>query len=499
MQARDMVKAPGGFGGQDRVDEILKQKWAWLLDGIEEDWDRRNLARLFENQMNHLRDEVRKSGIISEATTKAAVPDYVKFIFPLVRRVWASLFANGLVSVQPMSAPIGGIFFFEYKYGTTKGSVTAGQNMIQNFDRFYSSERVYHELVDTGDGATANYTGTLDWFPVVPKDNFGRAGLEFTTVDVSDNVLRIYDADGSGTLAGDTGGASTVTYASGDFNITFSANVKNLTPIYANYWFSMEAASANVPEVNVEISLEPVQAWSRKLKALWSSEAADDMRAMLGLDIESELVGGLASEIGLEIDREIIQDLYVAADAGTNKDTFDATVPPGRSPVEHYSGILTKLDKIATEIHTRTKRGPGNFIVCAPDVSTVISALSRHGDFKGVFSQTDPVQGIGTGGRPGFPLPNAPQGYGIFEAGTLQNRWRVIVDPYFESGKAVVGLKGSTFLDSGYAYAPYVGLQITSTWLDPGNFQARKGLRTRYATKLMNSNFYGALEVNNTP
>ena len=255
--------------------------------------------------------------------------------------------------------------------------------------------------------------------------------------------------------------------------------------------------------MNIEISLQPVQAWSRKIKALWSAESADDLRAMLGMDIEGELVGGLASEVALEIDREIVMDLYQAAADGTNTDSFDALVPAGRSPVEHYSGIITKFDKLATEIHTRTKRGPGNFIVCAPNVNTVISALSRHGDFRGVLdAATVPMQaspGMGTGGRPEFPLPQAPSGYGIYTSGTLQNRWRVIVDPYFPSGKALVGMKGTTFLDSGYTYAPYVPLQVTSTFLDPNNFQARKGLRTRYATKLLNSNFYGLLNVTNTP
>jgi hypothetical protein len=162
---------------------------------------------------------------------------------------------------------------------------------------------------------------------------------------------------------------------------------------------------------------------------------------------------------------------------------------------------MTKLDKIATAIHTSTKRGPGNWVVCAPDVNTVFSALSRHGDFKGVYDQNpiQPAVGYGTGGRPNFPLPQAPSGYGIYTSGTLQNRWRIIVDPYFPAGKAVVGLKGPSFLDSGYAYAPYQPLQVTSTFLDPANFQARKGLRTRYATKLLNSNFYGLLTVSNTP
>lgn len=500
MEARAMLlENSQGHVYHDAVAQLLENKWGWIMEDIHDKWERRVMARICENEMNHLKEQTRNKGFMMEATAASAIPDYVKFVFPLIRRVWANLFANGLVSVQPMSAPIGGVFFWEYKYGTTKGTITAGDNMIENFDRFYSSERVWNEVVGTGTGAVANFTGTVDWFPVKPYDTFGQAGIEFTTL-VGGVAKRIYDGDGSGTLTGDTGAASTVTYSTGDFDVTFDGNADSGIPVYANYFFAMESASANVPEMNIDISLQPVQAWSRKIKALWSAESADDLRAMLGMDIEGELVGGLASEVALEIDREIIHDLDVAASATSNVDTFDATVPPGTSPVEHYSGIMTKFDKIATEIHRLTKRGPGNWIVCATDVATVISALSRHGDFKGVFDQAPHIEpGMGTGGRPNFPLPAAPNGYGVYAAGTLQNRWRVIVDPYMTAGSAVVGLKGASFLDSGYAYAPYVPLQVTSTFLDPANFQARKGLRTRYATKLLNSNFYGKLTVSNTP
>lgn len=294
MEARQMLAASGqGHIGNDAVARFLERKWGFMLEGIDANkyptdwkWQRRCMAQLFENQMAHLHAESRKSPLLMEATTQAAIPDYVKFVFPLVRRVWANLIANGLVSLQPMSAPIGGVFFWEYKYGTTKGTITAGDNMIQNFDRFYSSERVWNEVVGTGNGSTANFTGTLDWSPVKPFDNFGQSGIEFTSV-AGGTAKRIYDGDGSGTLTGDTGGASTVTYATGAFDITYDANIDNNVDVLANYFFNMESATANVPEVNIEVSLQPVQAWSRKIKSLWSAESADDLRAMLGMDIES--------------------------------------------------------------------------------------------------------------------------------------------------------------------------------------------------------------------
>lgn len=506
MEARAMLAASGqGHVGNDAVAKFLERKWGFMLEGIDASkyldwkWQRRCLAQIMENQMAHLHFEARKSPYLMEASTQAAIPDYVKFVFPLVRRVWANLIANGLVSIQPMSAPIGGVFFWEYKYGTTKGTITAGDNMIQNFDRFYSSERVWNEVVGTGAGT--NFAGTLDFAPVKPFDSFGQSGIEFVSV-ASGVAKRIFDGDGTGTLQGDiTGTPSTITYSTGVFDITYDASIDASQDVLANYFFNMESASANVPEVNVEISLQPVQAWSRKIKTLWSAESADDLRAMLGMDIESELVGGVASEMTLEIDREIIHDLREAADAGTNKDSFDALVPAGRTPVDHYRQILTKLDKLSTEIQKRTKRGPANWIVCATDVKPILSAMAQHGDFRVAYDvNTAPIApGMGTGGRPGFPQVPGPQGYGIFEAGTLQDRWRVFVDPFFPTGKALLGLKGTTFLDAGYTYAPYVPMQVTSTFLDPNNFQARKGIRTRYATKLLNADFYGLLNVTNSP
>lgn len=498
MDAREMLGDENFMLSEGTIldDDVSRQligKWGELIgEDVTDPWMRRCTAILFENEMNHI-NRLKKRMMLAESTLSGNVPDLVKFIFPLIRKVWPNLIANGLCSIQPMTSPIGGIFYWDYKYGTTKGSVTAGDTMIENFDKWYSSEYVENESI--GAGPAAAFAGNLNWSPVKPY-SMGQVGVEFIGLDAGLNQLRIYDPDGSGTLTGDTGAGSTVTYSNGAYNITFSANV---TAVVANYYYAMEGVAANVPEVNVDIELEPVKAQSRKLKVLWSSEAADDMRAVLNMDIEPELTSGVASEISLGIDRELIAAMY--GSGTTNLESWDAAVPPGVNQVDHYRNITTVLGKVSGEINRRTHRGPGNFLILGPSVQPIMEALYTHGDLKGIY--TDPggmaSPGQGTTGRPQFPMPAAPQGYGVYVMGMLQAKWTVIVDPYFPAGKILVGLKGPMFPDSGLVYAPYVALEMTSAFLDPADFTLRKGMRTRYAKKLTNANFYGIVTVTNLP
>lgn len=497
-EARDFLNEDARENAEGTIldeekNNMLQRRWGQMIESSWDPWTRRCMAQLYENEYNHLGSL--KRAVLAESTVAGSIPDLVKFVFPVIRRVWSNLLSNSLFSIQPMNNPIGGIFFWEYQYGTTKGTITAGQNMVENFDRFYSSEYVHEEVVGAGPGT--NFTGTASWIPVKAY-GLGQVGIEFNATAVSDgSAKRIYDADGTGVLAGDvaTPTGSTITLSSGVYDITFDESVTGVT---ANYFFNMEAVSGNVPQVNVSITLEAVKAISRKLKVIWSSEAADDMRAVLNMDIESELTSGVASEIALGIDREMIMAAY--GSGTTNTATFDAAVPPGRNMVDHFRNITTVVEKVSGEINTRTHRGPGNFIIIGPSIQPIFGALATHGDFVRVLQNQDhPAQGQGVTGRPAFPLPQAPQGYGVYPMGFLQSKWIVIVDPYFPSGKMLVGLKGTLFADSGLVYAPYVPLQMTSTFLDPADFTLRKGMRTRYTKKLVNSNFFGVITVSNLP
>lgn len=494
MQARDMLGDQEFLAEatilNDNRDHLLQQKWAEMLEGINDPWMRRCTAQILENEMVHMTFASKR---LQESSMSQNIPDLVKFIFPLIRKVWPNLIANGLCSLQPMNSPIGGIFFWDYKYGTTKGKITAGMKMIENFDENYSSEYVDSEVV--GAGPAANFVGALAWSPVKAW-GLGQMGIEF--IGYAGAVMkRIYDADGTGTLIGNIGAPSTVVYANGNYNITFDVPVTN---VIANYFYNMEGVANNVPEVNVDIQLEAVKAYSRKLKYLWSSEIQDDMQAILGMNIEPEMSAGVANEIQLGIDREMIMAMY--SSGTTNTESWDAAVPPGRNQVDHYRNITTVLGKVSGEINKRLKRGPGNFIVMGPSVQPIFEALYTHGDLKGIYQPdagTHQGQGRGTTGRSAFPLPAAPSGYGVYVMGMLQAKWTVIVDPFFPTGKILVGLKGPAFPDAGLVYAPYVPLEMTGAFLDPADFTLRKGMRTRYTKKLVNNNFYGVVTVSNLP
>lgn len=171
-----------------------------------------------------------------------------------------------------MTAPVGGIFYFDLKYGTTKGTVTQGNLLVRDFNRFYSSETIDAELIGTGDGATKTFTSALDFLPA-----------RVSSVTVTAGSVTGTD-DGAGNIVG-TGITGTVDYTGGAISVTFTAapaGAPNPTPINVSYQYNMEA-NTNVPQINIDISLQEVRAKTRKLKALWSSEAADDLKAFHGI------------------------------------------------------------------------------------------------------------------------------------------------------------------------------------------------------------------------
>jgi len=460
----------------------LRKKWDKLLKGVRNEHTANSMAILYENQANHMQS-------LKENTDTGNVGSYLKFVFPLLRRVWPNLIANEIVSVQPMTAPIGGVFYFDLKYGSTKGKVTAGDTLVKDFNRYYSSEIIDEEIVGAGDGIAVSFTSTLDYVPVRPLSVTVSATIGGNIYTATDN--------GSGVLAGTgpTGAiAGTVNYVTGAVSVTYNAAdpADAATNVVAKYNYNMEA-NTNIPQVNIDIQLVEVKATSRKLKALWSSEAAEDLKAFHGIDAESEIVAGVAADISLELDREIIQDLYEAS--SLYPVTFDLTTIPTATPeLFHIRSLITVLTRCSNQIHKDTLRGPANWIVTGPDVSALLEQLSTHGDFRPVFSDMsgDKIE--------------QPHTFGVYKTGTLSSKWIVYKDPFFPVtnpgsgagvGELLMGYKGQSFVDAGYVWAPYVPLQVTQSFLDPADFVIRKGMRTRYAKKLLRSEFYKRVRVIN--
>lgn len=431
------------------------------------------LAQLYENQLSELK-QFKEKHMIGEDTTTVNTAPFIKYTFPLLRRVWPSLIAPEIVSIQPMNAPVGAVFYFELKYGSTKGRVTAGDKLVKDFNRSYSSEFVDGESLTNSSGniwVGKGAANVLAFTPVKPN-----------TVTITAGANVAVD-NGLGVLSGTGISAGTINYTTGALSVTFTSSVSG-TPPLVTYQYNMEG-NAEVPDVFIDIALVAVTAKSRKLKALWSSEASDDLKALHGVDAEQELVAGLGSELALEIDREIIEDIRLG---NTGASTSYSLAPvSGQRELDTIRGILTPITLIANQIGKNTLRGPANWMVMSYDLAAYVEQLSTDGFFRPIFA----------GNTDAFSSAEAPQTWGMMKMGTIQSRYVAYKDPYLTPNQLVLGYKGNSFIDAGYVWAPYVPLQVTATFLDPNDFRFRKGMRTRYAKLLARSEFYGLLTVNN--
>ena len=243
-----------------------------------------------------------------------------------------------------------------------------------------------------------------------------------------------------------------------------------------------------IPEINIKVDSIAVTANTRKLKAKWTPELGQDLNAYHNLDAEVELTSILSEQIALEIDREIVSDLVNLATAGTlywsrspgmflNRETGleigQASAAPDFTGTvsEWYETLLETINDVSARIHRKTLRGGANFIVCSPEVASIL-------EFTAGFRAAVTVgEDRGTAGA--------------VRTGTLSKKLDVYVDPYFPRQVILVGRRGGSFLESGYVYAPYVPLQVTPTIFGVEDFVPRKGVMTRYAKKMVRADMYG--------
>ena len=262
--------------------------------------------------------------------------------------------------------------------------------------------------------------------------------------------------------------------------------------------FAIDAPSPAIPEIDIKIESVAVTAVTRKLRAKWSPELAQDLNAYHSLDAEVELTQILSEQIALELDREILNDLLTQASGANlywsrapgkfvNKETGAevlksdtlAAGPAFTGTVrEWYETLIETVIDVANQIHRKTLRGSANFIVVGPDVATILeSSVLYRPDYS--------LDGSGQVGN--------PMSLGAEKVGTLSNRFTVYKDPYFPRNKVLVGYKGGSYLETGYVYAPYVPLIVTPTIFAPEDFTPRKGVMTRYGKKMVRSDFYGTV------
>ena len=245
-------------------------------------------------------------------------------------------------------------------------------------------------------------------------------------------------------------------------------------------------------EINIRVDSLAITARTRKLKASWSPELGQDLNAYHNLDAEVELTSILSEQIGLEIDQEILRDLVMGATAGTlywsrrpglfvnrstGADITSATAPPDFTGTvsEWYETLVETINDVSADIHRKTLRGGANFLVCSPEVANILEFTSG---FRASITADDDRGTVGAQ-----------------QSGSINKKWDVYVDPYFPRNVILVGRKGSSFLESGYVYAPYVPLQVTPTIFNADDFTPRKGVMTRYGKKMVRPDLYGLVVV----
>ena len=513
----------------------LKSKWeaTGLLEGLKER-EQSQIAVLLENQAKQLLDEATATG------TSAGSEEWSGVALPLVRRIFGEIAAKEFVSVQPMNLPSGLIFYLDFKYGTAVAGATKfnGQSLFGgagtsafdgDFGRtksavngLYGEGRYSYTINDKSiEVVAANaVTSSATWADVnydsalsasaaygslkkvtIAKSNISTAAdfdavrsfhfssSAYTSSDafypahtevVGSNI--VFYANYSGTAAGATANATTVKYSLAPTSITrgdFEDGVSNNA-------ITEPATDLGIPEVDLELRSEAIVAKTRKLKAVWTPELAQDLNAYHSIDAEAELTSMLSEYISLEIDLEILDMLKSNAltteywSATIGEEYNGSTWSAGNNSLAYqkntwFQTLGVKLNKVSNKIHQLTLRGGANFIVASPDVCTILESI------------------------PGFSV-NADKdatsfAAGVSQVGSLASRYTVYKNPYMTSNEILLGFKGSNFLETGAVYAPYVPLIMTPLVYDPSNFTPRRGVMTRYAKKMVRPEFYGKIYV----
>ena len=424
------------------ISEALQSKWKPVLEHTElpeiaDPYRKAVTTILLENQQQYLREDGGaniSAGLDGPGTSNIAKWDPI--LISLVRRAMPNLIAYDVCGVQPMSGPTGLIFALRSRYDTQFGNEALFQESNSRF-----SGKAATGLTGSGYGQTANFGGV--------------------TATDSDPFY-----NGLGSTAGDFG----MLASGGDPFIGTAMSTNSGESL--GYPNGSQAAGSQFAQMAFSIEKTTVTAQTRALKAEYTMELAQDLKAIHGLDAETELANILSSEILAEINREVVRRIYVSAKLGARSGltqttgVFDLNVDSnGRWSVEKFKGLLFQMERECNAIAKETRRGKGNFVLCSADVA---SALSMAGvlDYAPALSTNLNVDDTGN----------------TF-AGVLNGRLRVYIDPYSSQTATheffCVGYKGSSPYDAGLFYCPYVPLQMVRA-VGENSFQPKIGFKTRY-------------------
>jgi hypothetical protein len=322
---------------------------------------------------------------------------------------------------------------------------------------------------------------------------------QFTSYNYSQNAIYFY-------FTGSTANVSALTTASAlpavqvDYNKATQMSPYNVGDFEAGNAFAVPNAESSteivIPEINIQMQSQAIVAKTKKLKAVWTPEFAQDLNAYQALDAEAEVTNIMSEYISLEIDLEILDMLIEDAAAGTEYWTalnngvynpatglfdFPATTASQtgffNTQGQWFQTLGTKMQKLSNKIHQLTLRGGANFLVCSPTVATILESI------PGFASNSD-----GSADKMEYA-------FGVQKAGQMNSRYTVYKNPYMQENTILMGFRGSQFLEAGAVFAPYIPLIMTPLIYDPETFTPRKGLLTRYAKKMLRPEFYGKIYV----
>jgi hypothetical protein len=380
---------------------------------------------------------------------------------------------------------------------TTIGALTEAEKKAVRFDpdvlALASTVAINQFTAEISSSANLNedMLGAID-VDVDPTDNVVR---RLTSISGTGNVktLTFIVTAADGSVATSAGDVDVVTYPFADSFTSADAlgGVRgSALPLELATDVADESATGAdiIPEIDIKVDSVAVTAVTKKLKAKWSPELGQDLNAYHNLDAEVELTSILSEQIALEIDREIVNDLIKGATAATyywsrspglfvNRETglelgATAAAPDFTGTVsEWYETLIETINDVSAQIHRKTLRGGANFVVTSPEVANIM-------EFTAGF-------------RANVTADSDRGDIGAVNVGSLSKKFDVYVDPYFPRNVVLVGRKGSSFLESGFVYAPYVPLQVTPTIFGVEDFVPRKGVMTRYGKKMVRPDMYG--------
>jgi hypothetical protein len=519
MNVQSLLESANPWTDRQNEASRLVKKWekTGLLKNLTSETDRNNMSVILENQARSLVNEANVTGGTTSMSGGAG-ENWAGVALPLVRRVFGEIVAKEFVSVQPMSLPSGLVFYLDFKYASGVNANTSlygnqadNHPNVKNLDvagGLYGVGKFGYSVNTTSSGATGTTgSATLADFNYDSAVSASQAALgAVKTVTVPTSSLPEFDAvavrsftvSGSGVVDANVLQEFTV-LTGGNIKFVIAGNVPAVNGAVVVSYSKQPSVNTRgdfedingtlaIPSIDIKLKSESIIAKTRKLKAQWTPEFAQDLNAYHSVDAEAEITSMISNYIAMEVDMELLDMLIeTAATTGywsaVNNEAWNgsafATLSGGNAFYNTqgawFQTLGTVLQQVSNKIHQKTLRGGANFLVVSPAVATILESIPGFA--------TD-----GDGEKSEF-------NFGIQKIGSLNSRYKVYKNPYLTTNQILMGYKGAQFLETGAVYAPYIPVIMTPLVYDPNTFTPRKGLMTRYAKKMVRPEFYGRVLV----